>query len=83
MLQTATITSKRQLTIPVALFRAAGYKKGQQVMVRRLQNKLVIEPASNLIDTLAGSVSVPARLRHLTSEQLVGWAKKTHFSKRK
>ncbi len=81
MQQTATITSKRQLTIPVGLFRLAGYKEGQQVLVSRMENKLVIEPATNIVDKLAGSVGVPKKFQKLAPEKLVSQAKALHFGK--
>lgn len=83
MVEVATITTKRQLTIPARLFREAGLAEGQRVVVRKTRNGLSIEPTISIVDKLAGSMQVPSPLRKLSPEQLVARAKQMHFAKHK
>ena len=79
MQQTATITSKRQLTIPVEIFRRLGFKKGHKVIVS-LENKTIkITSASDLVEKLAGSIKVPNEFKGLPVEQIVKRAKTGYF----
>lgn len=81
MPQLATITSKRQLTIPAKTFREAGLQKGQKVLVLKEDDGLRLRPALDLIDDLAGSVDVPKRFKGKTASEVVHQAKKEYFSK--
>jgi bifunctional DNA-binding transcriptional regulator/antitoxin component of YhaV-PrlF toxin-antitoxin module len=83
MTKTASITSKRQLTIPAKLFREAGFVEGQRVVVTHQKGKLIVEPASSLVERMAGSVKVPRRYRHMPEDRIIVKAKKEYFSKRK
>lgn len=80
MPQVATITSKRQLTIPAKTFREAGLQKGQKVVVFRDDHGLRLRPALNLIDELAGSVNIPDRFKDKQPDEIVRQAKKERFS---
>lgn len=79
MPQLATITSKRQLTIPAATFRDLGLRKGQRVLISRENGKLTMEPALNLVEELAGSVRIPPRFKGLSSKKITQQAKKEYF----
>jgi len=81
-MQTATITSKRQLTLPSVLYRQANLREGQKVRIAYEGGKIVIEPMANLIEALAGSVTLPARWRGKSVDEIVGEAKKKRFKKR-
>ena len=61
MSQMATITSKKQLTIPAAIFRQAGLQIGQRVIVSEENGSLKITSAERLVDELAGSVPIPKK----------------------
>jgi len=57
----ATITSKRQLTIPIAMYKKLGLKKGDnRVIVRasegELKIKSAVEASMKALETLAGCV---------------------------
>lgn len=80
MKRTATITSKRQLTIPIELFKRAGFSEGQKVIIRQDKNALFIQPASDLVEELAGSVNLPKRFQGKTPQEMVRQAKHEHFS---
>lgn len=81
MLQkTAKITSKRQLTIPVVLFKRARLQENQRVLIRELNGELRIISSLSLIDSLAGSVSTPRRFVGLSPDEIIFKAKKEYFS---
>jgi len=82
MPQVATITSKRQLTIPVAIFQNLNLQKGQKVIVSEEEDSIKIEPAMALLDRLAGSVRVPKRFKGLSPNEIIKKAKEEYFSKR-
>lgn len=75
----ATITSKRQLTIPVELFKRLNFKIGQKVTVSEEAGALKIEPMEALLDRLAGSVKIPKRFAGLDLEEIVDRAKAEYF----
>jgi AbrB family looped-hinge helix DNA binding protein len=58
----ATITSKGQLTLPVAVREALGVRQGDRVVFRLLGDRAVVARTPSLLD-LAGSVPVPIELR--------------------
>ena len=63
MQQLATITSKRQLTIPVAIFGELDLKEGERVLVSQEKRKITIQPVKDLVEELAGSVAVPKKFK--------------------
>lgn len=78
----ATITTKRQLTIPAKLFREASLKEGQKILITHDNGVLSFEPALDIIEKLAGSVSVPKRFKGMSSDKLIQATKKEYFKKR-
>ncbi len=80
MVKTATITSKRQITIPADIFRKANLKEGQKVLVQELEGEITLKQAKQAVEKLAGSVKVPARFKNLNGKQIVNKAKKEYFS---
>lgn len=79
MSELATISSKRQLTIPATIFKQAKLKEGQRVLVSLEKGDLKITPAVNLVEELAGSIEVPQRFKKLSIKQMIQKAKKEHF----
>lgn len=79
MTQLATITSKKQLTLPSAVFKKAGLRIGQKVIVSEEDGQLLITSAEKLVEKLAGSVSVPARLRGQDIDKAVELSKERYF----
>ncbi len=78
----ATITSKRQLTIPAELFRKAGFSSGQKVLIDLNEGDLSIKSAFDLIDELEGSVSLPKKIKGKDIDGLITRAKVNHFKKK-
>jgi len=79
MVYTATVTSKRQFTIPAKLFEKVNFEKGQRVVVEEEDGTLRIKKASDLVEELAGSVKMPKRLRGLSERILIEKAKEEYF----
>jgi AbrB family looped-hinge helix DNA binding protein len=83
MAQTATITDKRQFTIPIETYRKLGFREGGKVIVTHRGNKMIVEPAEKIIHRLAGSVSLPKRFRGLPLDAVIRKAKNEHFNKKR
>lgn len=78
-MQMATITSKRQLTIPSSIFQRLGFREGEKVLISEEEGAMKVVSALSLIDKLAGSVKIPARYRGLSIDQMIDKAKKEYF----
>lgn len=77
----ATITSKRQFTIPVQVFKKAGLRVGDRVLVNEENGILKIESAVAAVERLAGSVKVPKRFRGMDIDEIIDTAIDEHYSK--
>ncbi len=78
----ATITSKRQLTIPSELFKNIKLTRGDKVLMEEREGNIILRPASSLVEKLAGSVAVPEHLKGIDIDEAIRIAKKNHFGKR-
>lgn len=83
MRQLATITSKRQLTIPVRIFEKLALGEGERVVVAEEKGKIIIRPAKNLVEELAGAISLPKRFKGLSLEKIIQKAKREYFARKK
>ncbi|OGD55391.1 hypothetical protein A3E73_01070 [Candidatus Beckwithbacteria bacterium RIFCSPHIGHO2_12_FULL_47_17] len=81
MPQLVTITSKRQLTIPVDLFRKLNLEEGQRLLAYRENRAIKLEPATALVEQLAGSIKIPARFKKQSLDKIIDRAKKDRFKK--
>lgn len=75
----ATITSKRQFTIPATLFKKTKLRKGQKVLVRERNGLLEIESMRKLVEKLAGSVPIAPEYRGLGVDEMIEKAKRDYF----
>jgi len=75
----ATVTSKRQLTIPIDIYRLMNLVEGNKVLVSIEDQVIKIEPAQALVEKLAGSVKLPKRFKNKTVDQIITLAKKEYF----
>lgn len=78
----ATITGKRQITIPAKIFRAIGLSIGEKVLVKEEEGRIRIEPMKALVEDLASSVEVPEEYAGLDADSIVREAKKDYFSRK-
>ncbi|TSC96507.1 MAG: Uncharacterized protein CEN88_326 [Candidatus Berkelbacteria bacterium Licking1014_2] len=79
MTQLATITSKRQLTIPVAIFTKAGLRRQQKVFIEEDGGIIFLTPMENLVQRLASSLPVPKQWQNKNIEEIIATAKQEHF----
>jgi len=79
----ATITSKRQLTIPSYLFKKVGFSIGDKVLVEEKAGSLQIKSALNLVKRLAGSVSISESQKKVDVDQAISESKENYFKSRK
>lgn len=79
MQQMATITSKKQLTLPAHLFEKARFKVGQKVVVSEKNGSLIITPAQKLVYELAGSLTLPKKWKGKNIDEIIEESKKSYF----
>lgn len=82
MTQIATITSKKQLTLPTLLFEKAGFKIGQKVVVSEKDGRLILTPAEKLVEELAGSIPIPKKWQGKNIDQVIEEAKDEYFKEK-
>jgi len=80
--QTATLTSKGQITIPVKIIKKANLKKGQKLIFSFENNIIHIEPAINMVRRLAGSLPTPKKYIGVDIDKIIQIAKEEHFSQK-
>lgn len=83
MNQVATITSKKQLTIPAAIFNKIGLKIGQRVLISEDRGHLFITPTEKLVEDLAGVLALPKKWKNKNLNQIIEDAKKKYFKDHK
>lgn len=82
MNQMATITSKRQLTIPSKLFKEAGLQIGQKVIVSEENGSLKLTPAERLVEELAGSLQMPKKWQGKDLDEIIDRAREEYFKEK-
>jgi len=82
MTYTTTITSKGQITIPSKILKAQNLKKGQKLLFHIEDGRIFIESPEDMINRLAGSISIPDNLKKVPLEQAIKLAKQVHFSQK-
>jgi len=78
----ATITDKRQVTIPADVYRSMGMKKGQKVVVQVDDRIISMRLAEDLVEKLAGSVKIPVEYKNMGVDKIIAKAKRVHFDKK-
>lgn len=77
----ATITSKRQLTLPSKLTQKLNLRPGEKITIREENGHLVMTPAVKLVEELSGSLKLPNKFQDLNMEEIVKKAKVEYFTK--
>jgi AbrB family looped-hinge helix DNA binding protein len=75
MTYTATVTSKRQITLPAKLFSDFDISPGDKLLISRQGEVLIMQRQLDLVDRLAGSVQPPSRYKALSFERMLKQAK--------
>ena len=83
MTKVATITSKKQLTIPAELYRRANFVEHQKVLISEIDGKLIITPTNKVINNLAGSLKMPKKWQDKDTDQIIAESKKEYFINKK
>lgn len=78
----ATITSKKQLTLPAALFKKGDFKEGQKVIISEEGGSLKITPAEKIVEELAGSIPMPKKWQGKALDQIIDEARDEHFKRK-
>lgn len=82
MNKTATITGKRQITIPIKLFKAAGLNKNKKVLVSEKHGEIVITPLVAKVEKLAGSLKMPQGWKGKDLDQIIEESKAEYFAQK-
>ena len=82
MTYTATVTSKRQLTIPAELYKALDLKSGSKVSLTLNQDTVTLEPIDKILNRLQGSIKLPKRFRGMDIEQIIQTAKNEYYTEK-
>lgn len=83
MNQSATITSKMQLTIPMIIARKIGLGSGDKVAVSEEDGRIVLTPIKQLLAELAGSLSIPDKWKEKDIDVIIQDSKTSHFQNKK
>ena len=78
----ATITSKRQITIPVSIFKSLGLQEGEKVLVSKKKGVIEIKSMLQLVNELSGSVKIPSHMRGKDLDKVIEQAKEEYFTKK-
>ena len=82
MQQIATITGKMQLTVPKRFTNKLGLKRGQKVFFSEEEGRLVITPATELVEQLAGSLKTYRKRSSKSLDKIIEEAKETYFRRK-
>lgn len=82
MSQLATITSKKQLTLPSKLFKKANLKIGQKVFVKEENGSLIITPAEKLVEDLAASIPIPQEWKGRDLDKIIEGSIEEYYTKK-
>lgn len=83
MLEIATITSKRQLTLPAKFVKKLNLSPGQKLAVTESNGRLVLTPQETVVEELAGSLNLPANWHGKNMDQIIDQAKQSYFNQPK
>jgi bifunctional DNA-binding transcriptional regulator/antitoxin component of YhaV-PrlF toxin-antitoxin module len=73
MMSLTKISSKNQITLPVAMMKAIGLDKGEEILLSYKDNNIIMEPCrKSIIDEIGGSLTkhVKPKLLKLSYEEI-------------
>lgn len=79
ILQSATITSKLQFTIPILIARKVGIKSGEKVQVSEKNGNITITPVRKILMELAGSLALPEKWEGKDIDSIIKESKRKYF----
>jgi len=77
----ATITSKRQITIPAALFSKLALESGTKILITEDQGKIVMSPSESAVRELAGIIKFHRRVSDSQLEKIIEKSKEKRYKK--
>ena len=80
--QSATVTGKRQLTIPIEIYNYLRLKQGEKVVITAEKDHFTVQSYQSLLDSLAGSLKTPKKYQKLSPDQAIAKAKKEYFARK-
>lgn len=80
MLQSVSISSKNQVTIPSVFSKALKLKRGQKLVVEKVGNTLVFTPSVELVRQASGMIQVSKPISNTQLERIIQISKQRHFS---
>lgn len=83
MLQTVSISSKRQITIPAKIYNHFGLSRGLKLIITIDSDKIILQKAQALLDEVAGTIKLPKRFKNKPLESVVNEAKTEYFYRKK
>lgn len=83
MNQSATITSKLQLTIPAVIARKVGITRGDKVTVSEEDGRIILTPMRQLVEELSGSLAMPEKWKGKDIDKIIKEAKQEYFQNKK
>ena len=78
MLQTVSISSKRQMTIPSKIYELLGLQVGQKLVAKVKSDSLLLTPAETVVKKAAGMIKVPQKVSNQTLERQIREARDQH-----
>lgn len=78
----ATITSKKQLTLPSKIFEKAGLKEGEKVIVSEENGSIKITPAVKLVEQLGGILKMPKKWKNKPLDQIIEESAKEYYEEK-
>lgn len=75
----ATISSKRQITIPSIFFNHFGFSKGDLLVFKKEVDGIKIKKALDLVNEVAGSLEVPEHMKNVDIDEAIRTGKEEHF----
>lgn len=79
MWQFATITSKKQLTLPAKIVKKYNFRVGQRVAFGEERGRLFLVPAEEVVEELAGSLKIPEKWKGKSLDQIVDISRQEYF----
>ncbi|MBI5123411.1 AbrB/MazE/SpoVT family DNA-binding domain-containing protein [Candidatus Roizmanbacteria bacterium] len=83
MLQTVKISSKRQVTIPVDIFKYLSLNEGDRLVVNIDEGKIVMEKSQKILDEIAGSLILPKKYKNKPLDYIIRDSKQEYFAVKK
>lgn len=83
MTYTATITSKRQITLPVAMFEDFELAIGQKLVLTKHEDGIMMKSPLAAMYKLMGSVKRPKKYQGMDIDVMIEQAKMNYFKNKK